>query len=560
VAAGQSRLEVIIDLAVKGLSELKEATKATGDIGKEAESSGGGFASLAKGLVTAGGGAIAAKKGFDWLKGAAEQSAQLSKDTAALTRTTGMSAQSSSAWVSIAKSRGIETNTLAQSMTIFSKNIRGAEQGSKAAAGAFSALGISQKQLAGLNTEQAINAVADAFQNLPDGADKAALAQQLFGRQSRSLLPLLNSGSEGIREQQKAMADAGLTMDEAGVKKGLEMAKTQRELKATMDGLKVTIGSAVLPVLVELLKAFAAILKPVASAIRGSGALRAVLGPLAVGLGALAIALKIASVAMLFGAAAATALWTALGVGIIVAVIAAFVVLYQKVGWFRDIVQAVWGWIKSNWPLLAAIILGPLLGPILLLVLNFGKIKDAAVGAFQAVVGAIGSVIGAIGNVIGAIGRAAAAFGQKIAEMAGFVASLPGRIAGAALAAGKALIEGIANGIKSAGDAIMSAIESVVPEPIKKVLGGIKGFLEKISPFQSGGLVPSGGRLALVGEAGPELLSLPGGSQVIPLQAGTAPAINVGALGGEIHVHLEVEGRELARAVARVAAETQAAR
>jgi phage-related protein len=326
-----------------------------------------------------------------------------------------------------------------------------------------------------------------------------------------------------------------------------------------MDGLKVTIGSAVLPVLVELLKAFAAILKPVASAIRGSGALRAVLGPLAVGLGVLAVALKIASVAMLFGAAAATALWAALGVGIIAAIIAAFVVLYQKVGWFRDAVNAVWNFIKTYWPLLGAFILGPL-APIILLATNFGGLRDKAVAAFRAIVGAIGSVIGAIGNVIGAIGRAAAAFGQKIAEMAGFVASLPGRIAGAALAAGKALIEGIANGIKSAGDAIMSAIESVVPEPIKKVLGGIKGFLEKISPFQSGGLVPSGGRLALVGEAGPELLSLPGGSQVIPLQAGTAPAINVGALGGEIHVHLEVEGRELARAVARVAAETQAAR
>jgi hypothetical protein len=49
---------------------------------------------------------------------------------------------------------------------------------------------------------------------------------------------------------------------------------------------------------------------------------------------------------------------------------------------------------------------------------------------------------------------------------------------------------------------------------------------------------------ALVGEAGPELLRLPGGAQITPMPGGVA--------GAAIVVPLYLDGREVARAVARV--------
>jgi hypothetical protein len=65
--------------------------------------------------------------------------------------------------------------------------------------------------------------------------------------------------------------------------------------------------------------------------------------------------------------------------------------------------------------------------------------------------------------------------------------------------------------------------------------------------------MPFGGGLALVGEAGPELLQLPGGARVTPLAAGTPAPVELGpgGLGGELHIHLDVDGRELAHVVAR---------
>lgn len=64
----------------------------------------------------------------------------------------------------------------------------------------------------------------------------------------------------------------------------------------------------------------------------------------------------------------------------IIAIAVAFVVLYKKVEWFRKAVQAIWTWVKSNWKLLAIILLAPfapMAAAILLVVKNFDKVKAA---------------------------------------------------------------------------------------------------------------------------------------------------------------------------------------
>jgi hypothetical protein len=102
-------------------------------------------------------------------------------------------------------------------------------------------------------------------------------------------------------------------------------------------------------------------------------------------------------------AAATTWAWTAallanplvwIVVGIM-ALVAALVLAYMKIGWFRDAVDAAWAgvkvafgwiidiakevfnWIKDNWPLLLAIITGPIGIAVLLITKNFDTIKEA---------------------------------------------------------------------------------------------------------------------------------------------------------------------------------------
>jgi len=172
--------------------------------------------------------------------------------------------------------------------------------------------------------------------------------------------------------------------------------------------------------------------------------------------------------------------------------VAGLVIAYNKIGWFRNGVNAAFGAVKS----VALAVFGAIKGQV-----------DGMVSAFTTAVGAVKSAIDAI------------------------------------IAAVKAMV---------------APIESAIGK-VKDVIGGVGGAISgaagavgSILPFAAGGVTPAGGTLALVGERGPELMNLPGGTRITPLQAGTQQPVDIGALGGgDIHVHLDVDGRELAHVVAR---------
>jgi hypothetical protein len=509
VPDSRSTLEVLVDVknAQQGASDIRGVGKAATDTGQSAESAGGGFKQMAGQIAVAAGGARVARKGFDFLKGAADNAAQLARDTAKLTRQTGMDTESASAWVSMAKSRNIETSQLTRAFTAFSQKLRGAEGGSKAAVKAFEDLGLSQEQLKGMNFDQTLMATADAFEKLPAGADKAALAQQLFGRGAQDLLPLLNLGSEGLREQMDVMKKHGLTMDKEGVQKGLELAKAQREITATVEGLKLQIGTALIPVMVALANVFKPVIAAFSWGMQNIPGFSAIVIALAAALGGLLIASVIASAfgvlagafgltsAALLGligtALVAAAPFIAIGVAV-AALVAGLVIAYNKIGWFRNGVNAA-----------------------------FNAVKAVGLAVFGAIKGEVTGMVSAFTSAVGAV---------------------------------KSAIDGIINAVKAMVEPITSAVGKVkdVLGGIGDVAGGALGAVRGALPFAEGGVTPAGGTLALVGERGPELMALPGGTRITPLQAGTQQPVDLGALGGsEIHVHLDVDGRELAHVVAR---------
>lgn len=69
----------------------------------------------------------------------------------------------------------------------------------------------------------------------------------------------------------------------------------------------------------------------------------------------------------------------------------------------QSVISGVWGWVKKNWPLLLAI----LTGPIGIAVLVIGKHKDKILAFFKSVPGAIGGFFKGVGNTITAPFRAA---------------------------------------------------------------------------------------------------------------------------------------------------------
>lgn len=137
---------------------------------------------------------------------------------------------------------------------------------------------------------------ADQLKGMSNAGERAAYAQQLFGKAGADMLPLLMKGKEGIEALMAQTADYNEQLsgdDLAAIKANKE---AHRQLDAQMEGVQLRIGRSVMPTLT----AFTGLLAKV------PGPLMDVAGPLvAVGGGLVAvvgIASKVGSAAQTFGA------------------------------------------------------------------------------------------------------------------------------------------------------------------------------------------------------------------------------------------------------------------
>lgn len=218
-------------------------------LGKSAQATSRHLKGMSPGLAGAIGGFTSLAGAAALLKDSVKQTESLAKGTVLLARTTGESTQEASRWVAVARSRGVEATALNRSFVALSKNIKAATDGGDKQIETFKRLGVSQQELKRGDVSQIIGDISDAFARMPDGAQKAATAQQLFGRQAQTLVPMLNKGSQALREQLALSDKYGTTLSKGQVAQSLKAVQAQRELNLAMTGLKVQLGQAVIPAL-----------------------------------------------------------------------------------------------------------------------------------------------------------------------------------------------------------------------------------------------------------------------------------------------------------------------
>lgn len=133
---------------------------------------------------------------------------------------------------------------------------RGMEQmkaGTGPASDAMRKLHVSMKDLKGESLDQNLEVLADAFAKMPDGAEKAALATELFGRSAGPrMLQLLNQGKAGIVDLREEAHKMGVVMSEEQIEKADELDAAQKKLKFSIIGLKNEAVSAIIPELSKM--------------------------------------------------------------------------------------------------------------------------------------------------------------------------------------------------------------------------------------------------------------------------------------------------------------------
>ncbi|MBY6160035.1 phage tail tape measure protein [Mameliella alba] len=194
---------------------------------------------------------------------------------------------------------GVSVGDLDNGLRRFSRNMDDAANGGKKTTELFGKLGIKVKGADGAlrPTSVVMAEVAEALSKMPDGAEKTALAFDLFGRSGTQLIPMLNGGKSGLEAMMQEARDLGLVIDQKTGKAAENFNDNLSRLSKTVKGIVIQAMAALAPVLerisgaaVEAATWFRNLSPHMQTVASGAAALALVAGPVALGLGAMLMA------------------------------------------------------------------------------------------------------------------------------------------------------------------------------------------------------------------------------------------------------------------------------
>lgn len=127
---------------------------------------------------------------------------------------------------------GLSTQEMQTAMGILSRRMAEAQGGSKQAAEALAMVGLKAADLKNLSLDQVMQRIAQSFKEHADGANKAALSMQLFGRSGRQLIPTLDEGAEGFKEMGDRAAEVGRVIDAQAIEQMAKLSEHMHQLGA----------------------------------------------------------------------------------------------------------------------------------------------------------------------------------------------------------------------------------------------------------------------------------------------------------------------------------------
>ena len=190
----------------------------------------------------------------------------LAKNTAAsgdqfdkLSQKSGISAKTLSQWTHAANMSGLSTEQFGANILKLNQQMAAAAQGNKSAQLAFRRAGVSIRDSAGnLKTaDQVMLEMSNTFKKMPEGIYKSDLAMAIFGKSGSDMIPLLQGGSDAIRDLIKQSDELGMTFSNDDAKSSAEFCDSLDTLKKSARGVFNTIGKQLIPIITPLIQSTA---------------------------------------------------------------------------------------------------------------------------------------------------------------------------------------------------------------------------------------------------------------------------------------------------------------
>lgn len=177
----------------------------------------------------------------------ARQTASAINDIERMSKISGLASDTYQKLAYAAKMTDVEVETLGRGMKILAGHMDDVSKGKGEAISLFESIGVSTKDASGkIKTfDRILEDLADRFKSMPDGVQKVALATDLFGRSGQELIPMLNKGSQGLKEFYKEAERLGIVLDEKLLKKGSELEDHFKRAEAWWGSFfkKIVVGA-----------------------------------------------------------------------------------------------------------------------------------------------------------------------------------------------------------------------------------------------------------------------------------------------------------------------------
>lgn len=205
--------------------------------------------------------AAAAFAGFklaQWAKDAAEQTAVLGDSLAKMSIRTDASVKSLQELGYAAQLSGSDIGAIEGAISSLRSAQFAAMMGSAEHAKTFGILGVSIRDASGRMRSAAdlIPEVADALNRFSDSTWKASLANKAFGGSGLALLPMLSSGSAGIRAMMHEARMLGGVIDSRLVRSSERFVENQKRMGSVLQGVRNAIARALLPFMIKAQESF----------------------------------------------------------------------------------------------------------------------------------------------------------------------------------------------------------------------------------------------------------------------------------------------------------------
>lgn len=211
-------------------------------------------AGLAAGAgVAAAGIAVAGKKVIDFANDVSAAGDEIDK----MSQKIGISTDAYQEWSYVFERSGADVNNLQTGMKTLSGVITDAANGSESAASKLSAIGVSLEEINGLSQEDQLSLVISRLQEMGEGSERTAAATDLLGRSATDMAAVLNMTAEDTQALIDEAHEYGMVMSEEAVASSAAYQDSLTKLQGTLGGLKNSLVADLLPGLTQVVDGLA---------------------------------------------------------------------------------------------------------------------------------------------------------------------------------------------------------------------------------------------------------------------------------------------------------------